>query len=681
MSHGHSGASSAPAAPALSAPHAHGSSDALSKLALGALGVVYGDIGTSPLYALKQCVNGEHSVAPTPENVLGLLSLVFWSLTLVVVVKYLVFVLAADNNGEGGVLALMALVSPRTDKATPRRSRAALVYLGLFGAALLYGDGMITPAISVLSAVEGLEVATPHLAHLVVPLTCLILIALFAVQRRGTGGIGAVFGPVMLIWFVSLAATGLPAILRRPEVLAAFVPTHAVAFFMRHGLHGFLVLGSVVLCVTGGEALYADMGHFGRSAIRRAWYAVVFPGLLINYFGQGALLLERPSVASNPFYALAEGPWLYPLVAISTVATVVASQALISGAYSLTRQAVQLGYSPRVTIVHTSGKTEGQIYVPEVNWILMVACIALVLAFKNSDSLGAAYGIAVTGTMAITSLLFFTAARELWGWSLLRAGALLTLFLTIDLAFFLANAAKIANGGWFPLAVGVVGFAVMTTWKKGRRILAERIAAGSLPLKAFLADIETTHPHRVPGTAVFMTSTRRGTPPVLLHHFKHNKVLHEQVVILTIATDDVPEVPPDKRINHRSFGNGFFAVTAHYGFMETPQMREVMRLCRQAGLQIRDHDTSFFLGRETLVPARKPEMSTWRRRLFAFLSRNARPPTDFFAIPPNRVLEIGTQIELLSAAPEPPAQLERQHQGDQAAQQSGARQAEQPLPP
>jgi KUP system potassium uptake protein len=646
MSQGHGQVSGAAAA-TLSGAHAPVSADTATKLALGALGVVYGDIGTSPLYALKECVNGEHGMPPTPANVLGLLSLVFWSLTLVVVVKYLVFVLAADNNGEGGVLALMALVAPRNDdKTRPRRSRVAMVYLGLFGAALLYGDGMITPAISVLSAVEGLEVATPHLAHFVVPLTCVILVVLFAVQRRGTGGIGAIFGPVMMVWFASLAVAGMPAIIRRPEVLVAFSPLYAARFFAAHGLHGFLVLGSVVLCVTGGEALYADMGHFGRKAIRRAWYAVVFPGLLINYFGQGALLLERPSAARNPFFALAEGPWLYPMVTIATVAAVVASQALISGAYSLTRQAVQLGYSPRVTIVHTSGKTEGQIYVPEVNSILMVACIALVLVFQQSGRLASAYGIAVTGTMAITSVLFFTVARERWGWSAGRAGALVALFLIIDLAFFGANAAKIASGGWFPLAVGALGFAVMTTWKKGRRIVGERIAAGTLPLEAFIADIEASAPHRVPGTAVFMTSTRRGTPSVLLHHFKHNKVLHRQIIILTITTDDVPEVAPAERIHHRDFGCGFWAVTAHYGFMETAQMREVLRLCRQAGLQIRDHDTSFYLGRETLVPGRTPAMSGWRRRLFGFLARNARPPTDFFGIPPNRVLEIGTQIEL-----------------------------------
>jgi KUP system potassium uptake protein len=629
------------------APAAQKPSD-LAKLALGALGVVYGDIGTSPLYAMKECVTPPHGVAPTPANVLGLLSLFTWSLIVVVVVKYLVFVVRADNNGEGGVLALMALVLPSSEDAEgrQRRSRTILLFMGLFGAALLYGDGIITPAISVISAVEGLEVATHTLSSFVLPITCGILIALFAVQKRGTAGIGAVFGPAMLGWFTCLAVTGVPWIIRRPEVLQAFLPWHAARFFLENGFHGFLVLGSVVLCITGGEALYADMGHFGRRAIRWAWYLVAFPGLLLNYYGQGALLLERPEAAKNPFYALVDGPWLYPLVVIATVAAIIASQALISGAYSLTRQAIQLGYCPRMTIVHTSGKTEGQIYVPEVNGIMMVACLALVLSFRESSNLAAAYGIAVTMTMAVTSILFFVVVRERWGWRLGPALLMLVGFLISDLAFFAANTAKIVHGGWFPIAVATGAFTIMTTWKRGRSILAERIYAQSLPFKAFLADVEASKPLRVPGTAVFMTSTRRGTPNVLLHHFKHNKVLHEQVIILTIATDDVPEVSKKNRIRYKEFGNGFFAVTAHYGFMETPNMLEVMRLCRQAGISIKDNDTSYYLGRETLVEGKQPVMATWRRRLFSFLSRNARAATDFFGIPPNRVVELGTQIEL-----------------------------------
>ncbi|HEY2902982.1 MAG TPA: potassium transporter Kup [Polyangia bacterium] len=618
----------------------------LAKLTLGALGVVYGDIGTSPLYAIKECVTLPHGVGATPANILGVLSLVFWSITLVVSVKYLTFVMRADNHGEGGVLALMALVAPK-DKEGSRRRALWLALLGLFGAALLYGDGIITPAISVLSAIEGLEVATTAFSPFVVPLTCIILIVLFSVQRRGTGGIGTVFGPLTLCWFVAIAIAGVPPLLRHPEILRAVNPLYGARFFAMHGGHGFLILGSVVLCVTGGEALYADMGHFGPRSIRIAWYTVVFPALLINYFGQGALLLERPELSGNPFYGLVSGAWLYPMVVLATIATVVASQALISGAFSLTRQAVQLGYMPRVTIVHTSGKTEGQIYIPEVNTALMVMCVALVLGFKESSNLAAAYGIAVTGTMSITSLLFFFVARRRWNWSLPRAGGLLLLFLIFDLAFFASSFAKILHGGWVPILVAAVVFTIMVTWKRGRAMLAERVAADALPWEAFMADIEATKPYRVPGTAVFLTSTRRGTPNVLLHHFKHNKVLHEQVVILSVVTDDVPEVPAKQSVRYRHFGHGFWAVTAHYGFMQSPNVLEALRRCRPAGLRLNPNDTSYYLGRETLLPAPgRTGMAQWRKRLFRLLSRNARSATDFFNIPPNRVVEIGTHIEL-----------------------------------
>ena len=626
--------------------HGHGKGGVnLAKL-IAALGVVYGDIGTSPLYALKECVNGPHAIAPTAANVLGLLSLIFWSLTLVVVVKYLVFVLRADNNGEGGVLALMALVSPKTGIVAPRRLRVTLVFLGLFGAALLYGDGMITPAISVLSAVEGLNVATPLLEPLVVPITCLLLIGLFLLQKRGTAGVGLLFGPAMLLWFASLAIVGLPAIAHRPDVLLALSPVRGVQFFMHNGRQGYLVLGAVVLCVTGGEALYADMGHFGRRPIRLAWYTIAMPALVINYFGQGAAVLADPAAAANPFFALTPGVALYPMLAIATLAAIIASQALISGAFSITHQAMQMGYSPRMTIIHTSEKERGQIYIPAVNWMLMLACLWLVLSFKHSSALAAAYGISVTGTMAITSILFYAAARERWLWPRWRAGALVALFLIVDLAFLGANVTKIAAGGWVPLAVAVAVFSVMTTWRRGRLILSERMAATSLPLKLFLADVERSAPYRVPGTAIFMTSTRRGTPGVLLHHFKHNKVLHEKVAILTIVTDDVPKVEKRHRIHFREFGPSFWAVTAHYGFMQTPRISEIMRLCRQIGIDLREEQCSFYLGRETLVPAKLPAMAAWRRRLFSFLSRNARPPTDFFGLPPNRVLELGMQIEL-----------------------------------
>ena len=621
---------------------------AVIKLSLGALGVVYGDIGTSPLYAVKECFAPAHGVAPTVENVLGVLSLIVWSLVLVVAVKYVTFILRADNQGEGGVLSLLALVTSRQEMADRdrSRSRAVLVVLGLFGAALLYGDGVITPAISVLSAVEGLEVATTSVHPFIVPITVLILVGLFLVQKRGTAGIGAVFGPATLVWFVSIAAAGLPWIVRRPEVLGAVNPVHAVRFFLEHRGHGFLLLGSVVLCITGGEALYADMGHFGRKPIRWAWYGVVFPALLCNYFGQGAVLIERgEAVRANPFFGLLAGWLVYPMVAVATVATVVASQALISGAFSLTQQAVQLGYCPRVTIVHTSGTAEGQIYIPEVNRILMVACIALVVAFRESTHLAAAYGIAVTGTMSITSVLFFQVTRQ-WGWALWKSVSLVVLFLALDLAFLAANLVKITDGGWLPLAMAAGVFVVMTTWKKGRRTLGHHIIANTLPTELFLNDVASTQPHRVKGTAVFMTSNPDGAPPVLLHHFKHNKVLHEQVILLSVQTRHVPEVPAAQRLSIKELGQGFWQVTATYGFMETPNVLECLTLCNERGLPVDPQAASFYLGRETLLTSGRSSMARWRKVLFAILSRNARPANMFFNIPPNRVVELGTQIEL-----------------------------------
>jgi KUP system potassium uptake protein len=627
--------------------HAHHAPASLAKLAFGALGIVYGDIGTSPLYAVKECVTQPHGVAPTAANVLGLTSLIFWSLTFVVTIKYLFFVMRADNEGEGGVLALMALVAKR--KVSPQGAATTrLVMLGLFGAALLYGDGVITPAISVLSAVEGLEVATSTFSSVVVPLTCVILVALFWAQKGGTSRIAAVFAPVTLAWFVAIAAAGAPWVLRAPAILGAVNPMHAVRFFGAHGWHGFLVLGSVVLCVTGGEALYADMGHFGTPAIRRAWIVCVFPALLINYFGQGALLLVRPEAAeSSPFYALVPAPMLIPMVVLATAATVVASQALISGVFSLTRQAVQLGYLPRVTVVHTSARTEGQIYIPEVNGLLMVACVVLVIGFKESSALAAAYGIAVTGTMGITSILFAAHARREWGWSHAKADVLLALLLAFDLSFFVACSAKILNGGWFPLLVATAVFVVMTTWKKGRALLAARLDADSLPLEVFLDDLEVYNPHRVDGTAVFLTSIRRGTPSVLLRHFKHNKSIHKQVVLLSIVTDAVPEVEPDEIVHLKEFGLGFWGVTAHYGFMQSPDAMEILRGCKKHGLDLDLQNTSFYVGRETIVTPAKPgkTFAPWRRALFRFLSRNARSATEFFAIPANRVVEIGAQVE------------------------------------
>ena len=619
----------------------------LAKVSLGALGVVYGDIGTSPLYAVKECFTRPFGVDPTPDNVMGVLSLIVWSLIFVIVVKYMSFIMRADNRGEGGILALLALLQPQSPGVKTRGS-VVLVMLGLFGAALLYGDGMITPAISVLSAVEGLEVATTAFQRAVIPLTVAILIGLFMAQKRGTAGIGAVFGPTMLVWFASIAALGIPWILREPSVLRAFNPIYGVHFFIEHKVHGFLVLGAVVLCITGGEALYADMGHFGPRPIRLAWYVIVFPALLINYFGQGALLIQRgEAAAGNPFYGMISGWMLYPLVAVATMATVVASQALISGAFSLTQQAVQLGYWPRVTIVHTSGDAEGQIFVPEVNKALMIACVALVLAFQKSTNLAAAYGIAVTGTMSITSLLFFAVARARWKWSLLKAGSVTALFLTFDLAFLFSNLTKIREGGWFPLAIGLAVFAIMTTWKRGRETMGEFLRGITLPLTMFIDDLAREEPHRVKGTAVFMTPNPEGVPPVLLHHFKHNKVLHQNVVLLSIVTSHDPEVPSKSRIQSiRDLGYGMHQVTAAYGFMQTPNVLEVLRECEHAGLKTDRNDTSFFLGRETLLITDRPGMAKWRKALFAFLSRNARPATAFFRIPPNRVVELGTQIEL-----------------------------------
>ena len=634
--------------------HGHGPQGSLPKLALAALGIVYGDIGTSPLYTVKECfMPGPHGVDPTPANVLGILSLIFWGLMLVIMLKYINFIMRADNQGEGGILSLLALVSPRGDVGGPgsrdrMAARSVLVLLGLCGASLLYGEGIITPAISVLSAVEGLDVATDVFHPYIVPITMAILVALFLVQKRGTAGVGAVFGPATLLWFLCIAAAGASWIVKRPEVLQAVNPAHAVAFFSQHGKHGFLLLGSVVLCITGGEALVADMGHFGRAPIRAAWYTVVFPALLLNYFGQGALLLERggdPAVRANPFFGLLSGWMIYPMVIIATAATVVASQALISGAYSLTQQAVQLGYFPRVNIIHTSGSAEGQIYVPEVNNFLMVACLALVVGFRESSRLAAAYGIAVTGTMSITSILFFAVTAR-WGWALWQRVGLLVLFLSVDLTFFSANVVKLGQGGYIPVLIASVVFAVMTTWKRGRASLGRHIIANTLPMDLFLDDVRATKPHRVPGTAVFMTSNPDGASPVLLHHFKHNKVLHERVVMLSVQTRHVPEVRTGERLEVRELGEGFAQVTAAYGFMETPNVIEVLKLARDRGLAVDVDGASFYLGRETLLTTGRAGMAHWRKVLFAFLSRNARPANMFFSIPPNRVVELGTQIEL-----------------------------------
>ena len=613
-------------------------------LAFAALGVVYGDIGTSPLYAMREAFRPESGIAATPANVLGVLSLIFWALILVISVKYLGFVMQADNRGEGGMIALTALVVPRTPAAGGKAG--ILVLLGLFGASLLYGDSMITPAISVLSAVEGLEVATPFFSPYVVPFTIVILVGLFMVQRHGTGGIGRVFGPVTLLWFLVLAALGAAEIVRHPRVLAAVSPLHAVDFFVRNRGAAFFVLGSVFLAVTGGEALYADMGHFGKRPIRMTWFALVLPALVLNYFGQGARIIQDPAAVEHPFFLLAPGWATYPLVVLATAATVIASQAVISGAFSLTRQAVQLGYLPRVHIEHTSRREIGQIYIPGVNWLLMIACIGLVAGFRESTSLANAYGVAVTTDMVFTTLLFAAVARARWRWGWPRVGALAAAFLVVDLAFWGANLEKIPHGGWFPLVVAAVIFTLMTTWKRGRQILSSRMHATTLPFDLFLADLERSPPARVPGTAVFMYGNADGTPPALLHNLVHNKVLHERVVLLTVETQEIPLVADDERVTVEEAGHGFYRVAIRYGFTEEPDIPAVLARVQRPGLDLRPMHTSYFLGRETLIPSSKPGMAIWREHLFAVMSRNARTATSFFALPPNRVVELGAQIEL-----------------------------------
>ncbi len=610
----------------------------LLKLAFGALGVVYGDIGTSPLYSMRECFAG--GMETTHENILGVLSLISWSLIIMVSLKYIAYVLRADNKGEGGILALMALSSSNLRKS---RAYLPLIFLGVFGSALLYGDGMITPAISVLSAVEGLKIAAPSLEHLVVPITIVILIGLFVVQKRGTGGIGAVFGPITFIWFLTIATLGVSQIIRYPAVLGAISPLHGVMFLVHHGQRGLLVLGGVFLAVTGGEALYADLGHFGRRPIRLAWFAIVFPALLMNYFGQGALLIENPETIINPFFRMVPAFALYPVVLLSTCATVIASQALISGVYSLTSQATMLGFLPRFSIRHTSAHERGQIYIPSVNYVLMLAAIGLVLGFKSSDSLAAAYGIAVTLTMIITTVLAFFLVHYGWGWGLHKAIPLSLVFFIPEMFFVSANVVKIEHGGWVPLAIGAVIFTIMVTWKRGREILSERFKEQLLPLSDFYDVIAVELPARVPGTAVFMTGARDGTPPALLHNFLHNRVLHQNIVLLTIITDDTARIAEDERFKMEKLDHGFCRIVGRYGFMEQP---DVPQLLIGTGLIHTVEHTTFFLGRENLVATRRPGMSRWRVSLFAFMSRNAQPATKFFNIPPDRVMEIGAQIEL-----------------------------------
>jgi len=615
-----------------------------SSLVIGAIGIVYGDIGTSPLYTMKEVFGGTHPVPLTHDNVLGILSVIFLSLLIVVSLKYVMFVMRADNRGEGGIMALMALTQRVSAAGT--RNRWLLMVMGIFGAALFYGDGMITPAISVLSAVEGLEVATPLLKPFVIPITLGVLLGLFMIQRKGTAGIGALFGPAMCIWFGVLAVLGFVNIVHEPGVLRALNPLYAIEFFQVHRLHGFLALGAVVLALTGAEALYADMGHFGRPPIKRAWFWFVLPALVLNYFGQGALLLHDPAAVRNPFYLLVPAWGLFPLVMLATVATIIASQAVITGAFSLTRQAIQLGYCPRMEILHTSAEEIGQIYVPAINWTLLVMIFALVLGFRSSSNLAAAYGIAVTGTMAITTVLAFVVVRKIWKWNVFASGAVMAGFLAIDLAFLGANAVKIEHGGWFPLVIGAAIFTLMATWKRGRELVFERLHSSEIALEPFLDNIAKHPPIRVPGTAVFMTAQPEGVPHALLHNLVHNKVLHERVALLTVVTEDVPYVSDGRRLTVRPMGNNVYRITIRYGFKDDIDIPKALTQCAGHGVQCNMMETSFFLSRETLIPTIAPGMALWRERLFASMARNAGAAMAFFKIPTNRVVELGTQIEL-----------------------------------
>lgn len=615
-------------------------------LSLGALGVVFGDIGTSPLYALRECFSPEHGLILSPENILGTLSLIFWTLIIVICIKYLFFVLRADNRGEGGILSLMALAlrSARFEEKSKRKW--IITTVGVFGAALLYGDGVITPAISVLSAIEGLKYVTPVFEPYLIPLTVFILNTLFVVQRFGTAQIGRIFGPIILIWFLVLSALGIHGIMGNPEVMWALSPIYAIQFFLKNGFAGFLVLGSVFLVVTGGEALYADMGHFGKRPIQRAWFFVALPGLILNYFGQGALLLSTPAAISNPFYLLAPNWSLAPLVLLSTIASVIASQALISGVFSITRQAIQLGLCPRLTIIHTSSQEIGQIYVPSMNWAMFVGVIWLVLTFKNSSNLASAYGIAVTGTMVITTMLAFLVARFKWGWGLPKALLIFGSFMIMDLGFLGANLLKIAHGGWVPLVIGAAIYLLLTTWQKGRRILFQRLKERSLSIEEFCQSLLRQPPLRISGTAIYMTGDPWGVPVPLLHNLKHNKVLHERVAILTIQTKDVPTIPKNERVSILEIIPNFYRILVSYGFMETPKMKHILEACRQNDIHFRVHETTFVLGRETILQGPIPHMSLWREKLFALMSKNAQRPTAFFKIPPNQVIEVGIQVEI-----------------------------------
>jgi len=614
-------------------------------LTLLALGIVYGDIGTSPLYAVKETFAPAHGIALNTENILGGLSTIFWSLMIVVTLKYVTLTMRANNRGEGGIMALLALASSAV-RDQPRW-RMLILALGVVGTSLFYGDAVLTPAISVLSAVEGIEVGTPAFKHYVIPIAAIVLVTLFAFQRHGTAVVGAFFGPICVLWFLALGAVGIGNIVHTPVVLYALDPLHALRFVTGHGFASFVVLGSVLLAFTGAEALYADMGHFGKRAVRLAWFGLVLPALVLNYFGQGALLIANPQAISNPFY-LAYPDWaLYPMIALATAATVIASQATISGAYSITKQAIQLGYLPRMNIQHTSAKEMGQIYLPAVNWILLAAVIAAVVGFGSSSRLASAYGVAVMGTMLITTFLTFFVIRYNWGYSLWLCLLATGSFIVVDMAFFSASLLKVFDGGWFPLVMGAAVFTLMVTWRRGREILLTRLKESSVPLQSFLDSLMRNPPLRVPGTAVFLTSTPGAVPHALLHNLVHNKVLHERVVFLTAVIRDVPWVPPKERVSIEDLRNNCFQLTVYFGFKDRPDIMQALEQCREHELEFRPLETSFFLSRETVVASIRYEgMALWRERLFSAMARNAGSPVEYFNLPTNRVIELGTQIEI-----------------------------------
>lgn len=615
-------------------------------LTLGALGVVYGDIGTSVLYALRECFHGEHALVLNRENLLGVLSLIFWSLISVISIKYLYVVMRADNKGEGGILALMALAAHPQSPQTDKTKRRYLVLIGLFGSALLYGDGIITPAISVLSAVEGLAIINPLFGNYILGITIFILVLLFLAQKQGTAKIGNFCGPIIIIWFLTISLLGICGIMKDLSVLAAINPLHGIQFFLRNGWQGFVTLGSVCLVITGGEALYADMGHFGRKPIKLGWYYLVLPSLLLNYFGQGALLLTQPELRDNPFYNLAPSWALLPLVIIATLATIIASQALISGAFSITKQAVQLGCLPRLEIRHTSSREIGQIYVPLVNTGLLVLTIFLVVGFRSSSNMAAAYGVAVSLTMLITTILTYVVARERWGWNLLKSVIVFGIFLIIDFAFFSANIIKIHHGGWFPLVIGGTILTLMLTWRTGRQILARRIRAQTFPLDRFREEVQKNPPLRVPGTAIFMTGNMDGTPAALIHNLKHNKILHQTVVILSVKLEEVAYLSDEGRVTVENLENNFYKIMIRYGFMETPNVPAIISQKEKYNINIDTNNITYFLGRETILATETEGMAIWREKIFAFMTRNAERATTYYRIPSDQVIEIGLQIEI-----------------------------------